>query len=228
MQGIILAAGRGTRMGALTENTPKPMLRIQGKPLLEWRLAMLPNAIDEVIITVGYLSEQIETYFGNEWQGRKIRYMHQEKLDGTGGSMKLIHEKGWFSGSVLVTNGDDLYRQDDLERLMQHDLGVLACEREDSMKFGVLEKDVDGKLHRIIEKPHAPECTLVNTGAYIIHEGFFDYPLIRITEMEYGLPQTLAQMRDKHDIVVEETRTWLPIGDPEALELAQIKIEEFL
>lgn len=215
-------------MGALTEQIPKPMLSIQGKPLLQWRLEMLPKAIDEVIITIGYLGEQIEEYFGTEWQGRKMLYVTQEQLDGTGGSIRLIHEQGLLSHHVLVTNGDDLYRRDDLERLMQYDLAVLACEREDSAMFGVLEKDAAGTLKRIIERPHAPEYTLVNTGAYMLHEGFFEYPLVRITGLEYGLPQTLVQMRDKHDIVVVETKTWLPIGDPEALELAQTKIGDFL
>lgn len=227
MQGIILAAGRGTRMGALTERTPKPMLLIKGKPLLEWRLEMLPEGIDEVIVTIGYLGEQIEEYFGEQWQGRKIIYVRQERLDGTGGAMRLIHERGLFSSPALVTMGDDLYQKDDLERLMRHDLGVLACERADASKFGVLEKDADGKLRRIIERPHAQECTLVNTGAYMLHEAFFEYPPVRITDLEYGLPQTLVQMRDKHDIGVLETKSWFPIGDPEALESAQTEIESF-
>lgn len=227
MQAVILAAGRGTRMGVLTEACPKPMLPISGKPMLEWKLEMLPDAIDEVIITIGYLGEQIEAYFGTEWRGRKIRYVRHEKLDGTGGSISLVHKQGFLSGSVLVTMGDDLYWKNDLERLMQHDLAVLACEMEDSSQFGVLDTDVDGKLKRIIERPHAPEYKLVNTGAYMLNEHFFEYPLVPISETEYGLPQTMVQMVDRQSIAVERTKMWFPIGDPEALKKAQEKIVEF-
>ena len=59
MQAVILAAGRGVRMGKLTENTPKPMLSLFGKPMLEWKLEMLPRVIDEVIFVIGYYGSQI-------------------------------------------------------------------------------------------------------------------------------------------------------------------------
>jgi len=228
MQCVILAAGRGVRMGALTENCPKPMLPILGKPLLEWKLATLPEAVDEVIMTVGYLGEQIEAYFGNEWNGKKMHYVHHEKLDGTGGSIDLVYKTGLLSFPALVMMGDDLYLKEDLERLMKHDLAVLACEIKDSSQFGVLQTDEDGRLIKIMEKPHPIEYTLVNTGAYILNQHFFEYPLVPISEKEFGLPQTLVQMRDKYDIVVEKTKTWFPIGTPEALETAQTKIKKFL
>ncbi len=215
-------------MGKLTEDTPKPMLRIQGKPLLEWKLNSLPDAIDEVILTIGYFGEQIEGYFGKEWKGRKIHYVRHEKLDGTGGSIHLVNEELSLESPVLVMNGDDLYLKEDLERLMNHDLAVLACEVEDSSQFGVLETDENGKLVSIIERPHDPSLKLVNTGAYMLSGGFFDYPLVSISETEYGLPQTLVMMRDKHDIAVEKTKTWFPIGNPEALAEAQKRIDEFI
>ena len=228
MQCVILAAGRGVRMGKLTEDTPKPMLRIQGKPLLEWKLETLPSDIDEVIITIGYLGEQIESYFGSKWKGKKIHYVRHEKLDGTGGSIHLVKNTGLLSTPALVMMGDDLYRKEDLEWLMKHDLAVLACEVEDSSQFGVLETDENGKLVSIIERPHDPSLKLVNTGAYMLSGSFFDYPLVPISETEYGLPQTLVMMRDGHDIAVERTKTWFPIGNPEALAEAERVIEKFV
>ena len=109
MQVIILAAGKGIRMGDLTADIPKPMLPLLGKPLLEWRLAMLPEAVREVIFVVGYLGDQIEKYFGSEWQGRSIRYVRHEKLEGTGGAMRRVYGCGLFLGPALVTNVDDVY-----------------------------------------------------------------------------------------------------------------------
>jgi len=228
MQCVILAAGRGTRMGALTDTTPKPMLPILGKPLLEWKLATLPSSIDEVIITTGHLGEQIESYFGSEWQGRKIRYVRHKKLDGTGGSIHLVRESGILTFPVLVIMGDDLYLRKDLKRLMKYPLAVLACEMQNSSQFGVLRTDENGKLIQIMEKPHPAEYKLVNTGAYVLNEHFFEYPLVAISETEFGLPQMLVQMCDKYDIAVEKTTTWFPIGTPEALETAQTKIKKFL
>ena len=63
MQAVILAAGLGTRMGKLTKNTPKPMLKLDGKNLLEWKIERLPKEVDEVILVVGYKSEVIKKYF---------------------------------------------------------------------------------------------------------------------------------------------------------------------
>ncbi|KKQ79283.1 MAG: hypothetical protein UT03_C0063G0001, partial [Candidatus Moranbacteria bacterium GW2011_GWD2_38_7] len=64
MQIVILAAGRGTRMKDLTDNVPKPMLQINGKPILAYKLEALPEEIDEVIFVVGYFGNQIQQYFG--------------------------------------------------------------------------------------------------------------------------------------------------------------------
>jgi NDP-sugar pyrophosphorylase family protein len=226
MQGVILAAGRGVRMLELTEHCPKPMLLIHDKPKLEYTLDTLPNAITEIIVVIGYRGDMIRAYFGDIHKGKPIRYVEQTELNGTGGTMHLI--ENIVEEKFLVLMGDDLYRKDDLERMLAHDLSVLACEVEDSSQFGVLEIDRDGKLVKIIERPHASEYTLVNAGAYVLNSHFFEYPLVPISEKEFGLPQTLVQMRDKHDIIVERTKHWFPIGSPEALREAQKRITEFL
>ena len=225
MQAVILAAGRGVRMGKLTEDTPKPMLLIQGIPKLVYTLRALPNEVTEVIFVVGYLGEQIREYFGDTFEGKKIRYAEQEELNGTGGAMHLV--RNLVRGKFLVIMGDALYLKEDLEKLIDHDFAVLACEMVDSSQFGVLQVDVNGGLVGILEKPHDPDMKLVNTGAYMLSESFFDYPLVPISETEYGLPQTLMSMRGEHETAVETTKTWFPIGNPEALDEAQKRIDEF-
>ncbi len=213
-------------MGALTEQTPKPMLPIRGIPKLEYTLRALPVEVTEVVFVIGYLGEKIREYFGKSFDGRRITYVEQEKLNGSGGAMHLV--KDVVRGKFLVIMGDDLYLKEDLERLMAHDLAVLACVVEDSNPFGVLETDMDGKLLSIIERPHDGTVKLVNTGAYMLHENFFQYPLVSISETEYGLPQTLVSMRDQYTIAVEKTKTWFPIGTPEALAEAERVIEKFV
>ncbi len=213
-------------MGALTEHTPKPMLPIRGIPKLVYTLRALPSEITEVIFVIGYLGDQIREYFGKSWGGKRIVYVEQENLDGTGGAICLV--KDLVRGKFLVINGDDLYLREDLDRLMDYDLAVLACEVEDATPFGVLQIDASGKLLSIVERPHDGTVKLVNTGAYMLSEYFFHYPLVSISDTEYGLPQTLVSMRSDFDIAVEQTKTWLPIGTPEALAEAERMIGNFV
>lgn len=226
MHAVILAAGRGTRMGTFTDHCPKPMLPIAGRPKLAYTIERLPDEVDEVIIVVGYLGGVIRDFFGETFAGKRIRYVEQSILNGSGGALSLVQEM--VGERFLVLNGDDLYHRDDLIRMLGHDLAFLACEREDADRFGVLETDEAGRLVAIIERPHGPEYTLVNTGAYMLNHDFFTYPLVPISETEYGLPQTLMQMRDRHEIVVEQTTHWLPIGTPEDLKTAESHLATYL
>ncbi len=222
MQAVILAAGRGTRMGTLTENTPKPMVSILGKPLLEWKLSALPEGITEVIITVGYLSEQIKAYFGEEWQGRKLTYLHQEVLNGTGGSMQIV--KDHVGDSFLVTMGDDLYVTEDLESLMKFPYSILGRHTEEAEKFGILKVSETNELIGVTERPHGQQAGLINTGGYMLGKEFFTVPLVAISDTEYGLPQTLATLSDQVAIPVLTCTDWRPVGCPEDIP----KAEEFI
>jgi len=225
MQGVILAAGRGTRMGALTEHVPKPMLPLLGKPLLAWQLEMLPQAINEVILVVGYLQEQIRMYFGEEWQGRKISYVVQTELNGTGGAIHLA--KNMMVGPTLVMNGDDLYHPDDLSLLIREELAVLGLAVDHAQLFGLLEHNEAGHLKRITERPHGYEQGIVNTGAYILSPRFFEYPLVPISATEFGLPQTLAVMGREHPVTVLLAHAWQPVGQPEDITRGEIFLQKY-
>jgi len=89
MKAVILAAGEGIRMRPLTINTPKPLLKIIGKPILEHIIDSFPNEIDEIIIVVGYLKDQIKNYFGSNWKSRKINYIFQKDKKGTAHALWL-------------------------------------------------------------------------------------------------------------------------------------------
>lgn len=226
MQCIILAAGRGVRMGELCDDTPKPMLLIHGKPKLAYTIEELPDEITEVILIVGYLKEKIMDFFGDEYAGRKISYVIHDKIDGTG---KVLHSaKDILEDRFLAINGDDLYVKSDLANLIAEDLAVLALDFKDSGRFGVLRTNQEGNLEAILERPHSPEYTLVNIGAYMLTKEYFSYPLVAISDTEYGLPQTMMQMRYNHPIAVVTAKDWFPIGDPEALKEAQERIKSFI
>lgn len=226
MQCVILAAGKGARMGSLTDDCPKPMLPIRNKPKLAHTIENLPRSIAEVVVVIGYLGERIRSYFGDSYAGKSIRYVRQDVLNGTGGSLFLAKEM--LGERFLVIMGDDLYLASDLERLLRHEVALLAIEVEDSTSFGVLVVDEDGRLSDVREKPHDGSIKIVNTGAYALVRDIIRYPLVPVSPTEYGLPQTILQMRDVFPITVEIAKAWLPIGSPEAYELAKRRIDEFI
>lgn len=219
MQVVILAAGRGKRMGELTNDVPKPTLLVKGRPILEYILSDLPEEIDEIILIVGYKGEIIKKHFGDNWQGKKIVYCEQRELDGTGGA--LAAAKGLVGERFLVLMGDDFYYRKDLEKLLAYDLALLVKEIKDNRRFGVVQVDERGNLKNITEfkdiKGKNIERHLVNTGAYALTREIFDYPLVKISENEFGLPQTLAQLVSKREIKVVEASFWHPNGHEDDL-----------
>lgn len=200
-------------MGELTKSTPKPMLKVLDKPLLEHHLEILPDEIDEVIFVIGYLGERIREYFGDEWKGRRIRYVVQDRLDGSAGAVRLA--KDMLQGRFMVTMGDDLYRMNDLEKLLRHPLAILGLFVEDAASFGIMTEDADGNLLGVVERPHGFKDGLVNTGAYVLDTDFFGYEPVRITDTEFGLPQTLAVMAKDRAVKVERASGWQPVGNPD-------------
>lgn len=227
MQAVILAAGRGTRMGGLTHETPKPLLKIKGRAILEYTLANLPREISEVIFIIGYHGHKIKDHFGDEYQDKKLYYIWQLRMDGTAGAVYLA--RNLVRDKFIVLNGDDLYHHDDLKKIIKHEMAVMVKEVDDPGRFGVIEIDADGHLAQIIEKPSQPLNNLVNVGVYVLDKRFFFSPMVKISETEYGLPQTLAQMaRDNnYKVKVERASFWHSNTQASDLEKAEEIIENF-
>jgi bifunctional UDP-N-acetylglucosamine pyrophosphorylase/glucosamine-1-phosphate N-acetyltransferase len=232
MQTVILAAGRGVRMGELTNDLPKPMLRINGQPILEYSLANLPEEISEIIFVIGYKGDLIRVHFGNEYKDKKIRYVWQKDLNG---SAAALHQaKDFLEDKFLVLNGDDLYQRSDLEKLIKNEApALLVKEIESSEKFGVVKTNNKGNLLEVIEsgRQRDENLNLVNIGAYLLNKEFFDYQLVKksmeISEKEFGLPQTIAKMAKDYKIKVEKAKFWQPIGYPEDILKAEKIITQF-
>lgn len=218
MQAIIMAAGLGTRLRPLTLTTPKPMLIVGGRPILEWTFDALPPEVTDVILVVGYLKEQIVAHFGNEWRGRRVQYVEQTDMNGTGGAVALC--KPLLTGKFIVLNADDLYGAEDIAAACSHDLAILAKPAESKGRFGAFRTDAAGNLIDIIEGGEVEAGGLVNIGVYVLNTAMFDYPLVKIKDTEFGLPQTVAQMTDKHAIRIVPATFWVPIGYPEDIAAA--------
>lgn len=220
MQAVIMAAGLGTRLRPHTLTTPKPMLPVAGRPILEWTIDGLPSEIDEVILVVSYLKERVTGHFGAGWHGRKMTYVEQVTLDGTGGALRACEPL--LRDRFAVLNGDDLYATEDIRAALANGLAVAAQETGPQDRFGLLATDADGRLVDIVEATAgSPKSGLVNVGLYALDRRFFDFPLVPIKNgSEFGLPQTIAAMAKEHPVAVVKTSFWLPIGYPADLERA--------
>jgi NDP-sugar pyrophosphorylase family protein len=226
MIAVILAAGRGTRMGALTENCPKPMLLVHGKNLIERKLEVLPKEVTTVIIIVGYLKEMIMEYFGDSWKGIAIEYVEQKTLSGTGGAIDLLKERLKDEERFMILMGDDLYSREDLEEIISNPYSILVSDQgEEGRKRGWQvffdENKMLTKIHQEVEVETSP---YINAAAYSIGKEYFSEELYMMTNGEYSLPHTLIKFieRKKREgspiqLRVVVARSWIQITSPESI-----------
>ena len=152
MQAVILAAGEGTRLRPLTYETPKPLLKINGKCLMEYNIDQLPDEIDELVIVIGYKGEQIRKYFGNNYKGRKVTYVEQNDFLGTGHALKMCQDV--LDERFLVLMGDDIYSRKDMVSMLEHECAMLVKEVRGKFTGGRIVVDKDGCLEQIVEGQH--------------------------------------------------------------------------
>ena len=170
MDAVILAAGLGTRLRPHTLKTPKPMLPVRGRPILDWTLGALPPAVDRVVVVVNYLAEQIEEYLRGQKRVPEWAVVRQEHPRGTGDALRGCRDH-LRSDTFLTLNGDDLYGAADLAELARHPAGVLVHPVDEPRQFGVAFLKPDGTLEKLVEKPDLDGRRPANTGAYVFPRG---------------------------------------------------------
>ncbi|UIJ60412.1 nucleotidyltransferase family protein [Amycolatopsis acidiphila] len=172
---VIMAGGRGTRLAPLTDNIPKPMLPIAGRPILERLvLHLVGSGVRKIFLSVNYLAEVIEKHFGDGSKfGCDIEYLREE-IDrplGTGGPLRLLEDLGYEATAPLIVLNGDLVTAFSVQDLLDahRARGAVATisvsEYQHHVPFGVLEPR-DGYLQRIVEKP--THSWFVNGGIYVV------------------------------------------------------------
>jgi bifunctional UDP-N-acetylglucosamine pyrophosphorylase/glucosamine-1-phosphate N-acetyltransferase len=222
MDAIIMAAGLGTRLRPHTLHTPKPLLPVRGRPILDWALGALPPAVDRVLVVANYLAEQVEAFLAGQKHFARWEAVRQEVPRGTGDAVRCCRDR-LQSEHVLVLNGDDLYGTADLAELARHPAGLLVQPVSQPRKFGIAFLRPDGSLDRLVEKPDLDGPRLANTGAYVFPREVFETDLKLSARGEYEITDYVSVLAERQRVSVVEARFWLPIGTVEAWQEAQAK-----
>lgn len=220
MQCVIAAAGKGTRMRPLTETTPKPLLLVCGKPILDHIVEALPEEIDELIIVVSYLKEQIEAHCGDSFYGRKVTYVVQENpAGGTGEALKVCEPL--LRDRFLFMYADDIHGSEALQTVVSYPYAMLAARSDTPELFGVLDLSADGTLAAILEKPVAPPTNLINIGGMVLDVSIFQYDIAVSTLGELLVTDMVTAFAADNPMMVVQQSVWLPIGKPEDIAKAE-------
>ena len=169
MKVIIPVAGKGTRLLPLTKHVPKPLVRVAGRPVMDYVMDKVDHLdVEELIFITGHLKDQVEAHVRTHYQ-QPARFIEQTVQDGTAGAIGLA--KPYVDGPVLIIFVDTLFDAD-LALVNRDDAdGIIwAKDVEDYQRFGVVVTDDDGYMTRIVEKPSEPVSKLANIGLYFVRD----------------------------------------------------------
>jgi len=181
VQALILAGGEGTRLRPLTYTTPKPVMPLAGRPFLSFMLDWAhSHGVDEVILSCGFMSDDVKRVLGDIYDGMRLRYVVEEEPLGTAGPVRLALDEGVLADRLIVLNGDVLTDIDLSAELAQHtDTGARATLAlypvDDTASYGVVPTDADGRVEAFLEKSDGEAPTnRINAGAYVIERGVIE------------------------------------------------------
>ena len=224
---VVMAGGRGTRLGPLTQKTPKPLMRVAGRPILEWIiLNLVSSGIRDVHVSVNYLADQIEGHLGDGSRlGCRVHYLREDPdlPLGTAGSLAILREKARPEHPLVVTNGDLMVQFDVGDLLQAHaerSAAVTVATRQyrHEVPFGVVERLPDQSVGSLAEKPVID--LEVNAGIYVVSPEALD--LVPSTTPS-TMPQLVERCLDKGWKVGAWTLSsdWIDVGTPRDLAKAQ-------
>ncbi|AEH36971.1 UTP--glucose-1-phosphate uridylyltransferase AglF [Halopiger xanaduensis] len=234
MQAVVLAAGKGTRLQPLTDDKPKVLVEVDGKPIIEDVFDnLLEIGASEFIVVVGYQKEQIIERYGDAYEGVPITYAHQREQLGL--AHAILQAEPHVDGDFMLMLGDNVFRANlaDVVNRQQEDRADAAflveeVPYEEASRYGVLDTNEYGEIVEVMEKPDDPPSNLVMTGFYTFTPAIFHAcHLVQPSDRgEYELPDAI-------DLLIQSGRTidairmdgWrVDVGYPEDRDKAEARL----
>ena len=222
MQAIILCGGLSTRLGRITENVPKILLKIGGGTVLDHQLRLLKEAdVDQVVLASGHLHDVLYSEVGESSQGIRIQYAREEIRLGTGGAvnnaMRYISSSRFF-----VLNGDILMRDFPLSNMSRHfrsemDGLLLGVFTDNINSYGEIISDEGGRVTVFQEKQATKRSGYANGAIYLLSQSIRNYfPNREVFSIERDVFPNVPNLH-----VLNSKIDWIDIGEPERLEYAR-------
>mgnify|MGYP000409835789 FL=1 len=235
MKAVVLAAGEGTRLRPLTEDKPKGMVEVAGKPILTHCFEQLADlGADELLVVVGYKKEAIITHYGDEFQNIPITYAHQREQKGLAHALLTVEEH--IDDDFMLMLGDNVFQanlEDVINRQREDraDAAFLVEEVpwEEASRYGVCDTNKYGEITEVVEKPEDPPSNLVMTGFYT-----FTPAILHACHLVQPSNRGEYEISDAVDLLIQSGRTidairmdgWrIDVGYPEDREEAKRRLE---
>jgi glucose-1-phosphate thymidylyltransferase len=199
VQVIIPLAGKGTRLRPHTHLVPKPLIKVAGRPVMDWVMDRLQGLeVEELIFITGHLKEQVEAYARQRYTV-PCRFIEQKVQDGTAGAVNLA--RAHVRGPVLIIFVDTVFDADLSVVGASTDDGIIwAKVVEDYQRFGVVVTDAAGYMTKIVEKPKEPISKLANIGLYHVRA---------VDELWRGIDHVLASPQNQGEWFLTDAFQWM-------------------
>jgi len=227
MRVLLLAAGYGTRLRPITDSIPKCLVKINGKPLLEYWFDLLNNTgIKEILINTHYLPQKVEEFVRKSKLSKFIKIVYEEKLLGTGGT--LLKNRDFFNNdSIMLIHADNLslfdmdsFMNSHAKRPKNTEITMMTFTTKTPKSCGIVELDSNNIVNKFYEKVDEPHGNLANAAVFIIEPSVINYlATMEKEEIDFSkevIPNYLGCIATFHNKIFH-----IDIGTPEDLIFAQ-------
>ena len=225
MQALILAGGKGTRLRPLTIYTPKPIVPVLNRPLLQYQIEILAEAgITDITLSLSYQPDKIEDVLGDGSDlGVRLRFLTEPSPMGTGGAYRFA--AGSIRKTTVVFNGDILTNVNIANVVEEHRTNraqatLVLAPVEDPSKFGLVETDKEGRVLRFLEKPSTEtmakiKINTINAGIYVLEPGVLDLiPPAENNSFEYDVFPKIIEKQLPFFAHILRDEYWRDLGTP--------------